>query len=64
MTAASGFSLAQFMEGIIREFVAMKVHFRYHANPAGKLNCFSNNCNLCQEEEKENSKHECDFHGE
>jgi hypothetical protein len=65
MTTASGFSLAQRMEGIIHEFIGMKVHFRYHANPAGKLKCFSNNCKLCQEEEgKENSKHQSDFHGE
>jgi hypothetical protein len=63
---ALGLSLAQCVEGIINDFVAMKVHFRYHANPVAKLKCFSNNCKLCQEEEEEeknNNKHRSDFPG-
>jgi hypothetical protein len=62
---ASGFSLAQSVEGIINDFVAMKIHFRYHANPVGKLKCFGRNCKLCQEEEeeeeKEHNKHQSEF---
>jgi hypothetical protein len=63
---ALGLSLAQYVEGIINDFVDMKVHFRYHANPVAKLKCFSNNCNLCQEEEEEKknmNKHGSDFPG-
>jgi hypothetical protein len=63
---ALGLSLAQYVEGIINDFVVMKVHFRYHANPVAKLKCFSNNCKLCQEEEGEKknmNKHGSDFPG-
>ena len=56
---ASGLSLAQYVEGIINDFIAMKVHFTYHANLIAVLKCFINNCKLCQEEEKD--KHQSAF---
>ena len=54
MRMASGLSLAQCVDRIINDIVALKVHFRYHANPVAKLKCFEDNCKRCQEEREKN----------
>ena len=54
MRMASGLSLAQYVDRIINDIVALKVHFRYHTNPVAKLKCFEDNCKLCQEEREKN----------
>jgi len=62
MRVTSGLSLTQCVEDIIHGFVALKVHFRYSANPLCNLNCFGNNCKLSQEEEDKENEHWPDLH--
>lgn len=61
--AASGLTLAEFVEDIKHDFVALKILFRKSANPVRKLDCFYDNCIPSQKERDKENKYLLNFHG-